>query len=194
MSLHTNTQHSHELALNCIGRYLKNTSTRGMVTNPTKELTLDAYPDADFAGMYGHEKPIDPACARSQSGFIIVFAGVPVMWQSKHQTETALSTMEAEIIALAACMRELIPIMDMVASLADAVGLTAGDVNMKVMKITRVHWCWPRRCHHNYYATKTIWFHEEINKRGIKLLKIDTTEQLGDIFTKGLSQPTFEYL
>jgi len=29
-----------------------------------------------------------------------VFAGVPVMWQSKLQTETALSTMEAEIIAL----------------------------------------------------------------------------------------------
>jgi len=45
-----------------------------------------------------------------------------------------------------------------------------------------------------YYATKTIWFREEINKRGITLLKIDTTEQLGDIFSKGLSQPTFEYL
>ncbi len=45
-----------------------------------------------------------------------------------------------------------------------------------------------------YYTTKTIWFHEEIHKRGIKLLKIDTSEQLGDIFTKGLAQPTFEYL
>ena len=47
-----------------------------------------------------------------------------------------------------------------------------------------------------YYATKTIWFCdcEEIHKWGIKLLKIDTTEQLRDIFTKGLSQPTFEYL
>ena len=38
-----------------------------------------------------------------QSGFVIVFAGVPVMWQSKLQTETALSTMEAEIIALGSC-------------------------------------------------------------------------------------------
>jgi hypothetical protein len=34
-------------------------------------------------------------------------------------------------ILLAACMRELIPIMDMVASLVVAVDLTAGDVNMK---------------------------------------------------------------
>jgi hypothetical protein len=49
-----------------------------MVINPTRELTIDAYSDADFAGMYGHEKPTDPACAKSRSGFVIVFAGVPV--------------------------------------------------------------------------------------------------------------------
>jgi hypothetical protein len=103
-----------------------------MIINPTKELVIDAYPDADFAGMYGYEKPTDPACAKSRTGFVIVFAGMPVMWQSKLQTETALSTMEAEIIALAACMRELIPIMDMVQELAVAVGKSAGAVNMKV--------------------------------------------------------------
>ena len=48
--------------------------------------------------------------------------------------------------------------------------------------------------HSKYYATKTIWFWEEIHKQGIKLLKIDTSKQLGDMFTKGLAQPTFEYL
>ena len=45
-----------------------------------------------------------------------------------------------------------------------------------------------------YYAAKTIWFWEQIVKLGIKLLKIDTTEQLGDIFTKGLVKTSFEYL
>ena len=69
-------KHSHELALKRIGRYLKNTSSRGMVINSMRELTIDAYPDADFSGMYGHEKPTDPACAKSCSGFVIVFAGV----------------------------------------------------------------------------------------------------------------------
>ncbi len=95
-------KHSHELALKRIGRYLKNTSSCGMVINPTRELTIDAHPDADFAGMYGHEKPTDPACAKSRSGFVIVFAGVLVLWQSKLQTQTALSTMEAKVIALGA--------------------------------------------------------------------------------------------
>ena len=45
-----------------------------------------------------------------------------------------------------------------------------------------------------YYASKTIWFCEEINKKGIKLLNIDSVDQLGDIFTKGLPKVTFEYL
>jgi hypothetical protein len=45
-----------------------------------------------------------------------------------------------------------------------------------------------------YYAIKTVWFREEIIRRGIKLLKIDTVEQLGDIFTKGLTRVVFEYL
>ena len=45
-----------------------------------------------------------------------------------------------------------------------------------------------------YYAVKTHWFREEIRKRCIQVVKISTVEQLGDIFTKGLSRPTFEYL
>ena len=45
-----------------------------------------------------------------------------------------------------------------------------------------------------YYATKMIQFCEENNKRKIALLKIATTEKLGDLFTKGLPRATFEYL
>ncbi len=125
-----------------------------------------------------------------------------MLWQSKLQTQTALSTMEAEVIALGACMRELITIMDMVQLLAVVVGMPAGDVNMRVSvhednlgALVLAETLPPQftLCG-KYYATKTIWFHEEINKRGIKLLKIETSEQLGDTFTKGLAKPTFEYL
>ena len=170
-------KHSHKLALKRIGRYLKNTASCVMIINLTRELVIDAYPDADFSGMYGYEKPTDPACAKSCTGFVIVFAGVPVMWQSKPQNETALSTMEAEIISLATCMRELIPIMDMVQELAVAVGKSAGDVNMKVSvhednsgALVLAKTLPPQftPCS-KYYATKTIWFREEIHKRGIKL-------------------------
>ena len=48
--------------------------------------------------------------------------------------------------------------------------------------------------HRKYYETKTIWFHDEIVKRGIKILKMDIVEQLGELFTKGLPRTAFEYL
>ena len=45
-----------------------------------------------------------------------------------------------------------------------------------------------------YYAAETVWFREENMKREVKLFKIDTKEQHGDIFTKGLARPQFKYL
>ena len=45
-----------------------------------------------------------------------------------------------------------------------------------------------------HYAIKTVWFREQIVTRGIVLVKIDTVEQLGDMFTKGLGKVPFEYL
>lgn len=90
-----------ELVLKRIGRYLKTTPDRGLVLNPSRELKIDCYPDAGFAGMYGYKNSSDPSCVKSRTGFVITVANCPVLRQSKLQTETALSTMEAEIIALA---------------------------------------------------------------------------------------------
>ena len=194
---------SHEKALKRIGRYLKATRDKGLIFNPSGKLKVDAYPDADFAGLYGHEKVTDPACAKSRTGFLIAVSDCPMVWVSKLQTETALSTMEAEIIALAHCCRELFPVVDTVAELGKVVGLDTSDlVSMHVsvhednagaliLAQTIPPQFTPRS---KYYAIKTVWFREEIHKRGIKLLKIDTVEQLGDIFTKGLPRATFEYL
>jgi hypothetical protein len=104
-----------------------------MVMNPSSNVCkIDAYPDADFAGMYGHDNHTDLACAKSCTGFIITFAECPVFWQSKLQTETALSMMEAKIIALSACCRELFSIIDMVCSLAVATNLPIGNRTMNV--------------------------------------------------------------
>ncbi len=86
--------------------YLKQTCYQGMVMNPSSNVCkIDAYPDADVAGIYGHEQHTDPACTKSWTGCIITFADCPILWQSKLQTEMTLSTMEAEIIALSACCR-----------------------------------------------------------------------------------------
>ena len=146
-------------------------------------MKVDCYPDADFAGLYGYEKDNDPVCVKSGTGYVINVADCPVLWQSKLQTETALSTMEAEIVALAHSCRELFPVMDLVLELGDAVGVPCRDytwmhvsihednVGALVLAETLPPQFTPRSKH---YAIKTIWFREQIQARGIKLCKIET--------------------
>jgi hypothetical protein len=119
---------SHEKVLKRIGRYLKAMRDKGLVLKPSGTLKVDGYPDADFAGLYGHEKMTDPACAKSRTGFLISVSDCPMVWVSKLQTETALSTMEVEIIALAHCCRELFPVVDIVSEVGDVVGLDTKDL------------------------------------------------------------------
>ena len=192
----------HELSLNRLAIHLKNTQDQGIVLDPNYDIfKVDAYPDADFTGIYGQEKYDDPACAKSRTGFIITFADCPILWISKLQTETDLSKKEAEIISLARCCRELFPIIDITQSLGKAVGLPFRVISMKLpvhednaSAIILARTLPPKfmPCS-KYYATNTVWFCEDINKRNIVLFKIATPEQLGDLFTKVLHRATFEY-
>ena len=68
----------------------------GLVLNPNYDVCkLDAYPYADFSGMYVHDKPTDPVYVKIHAGFIVTFLDFPVLWVSKLQIKTARSTMEA---------------------------------------------------------------------------------------------------
>ncbi len=42
----------------------------------------------------------DPVCVKSRTEYVIMVMNCPVMWQTKLQSETALSTMEAKMVAL----------------------------------------------------------------------------------------------
>jgi hypothetical protein len=45
-----------------------------------------------------------------------------------------------------------------------------------------------------HYAIKYLWFREQIGPRQIELVKIATDEQLGDLFTKELTNVKFSKL
>ena len=66
----------------------------------------------------------------SITGYVITVPDCNVLWQSKVQSETAMSTMEVEMIGLVHTCRELLPIMDVVATLGEAVGLPKDQTTM----------------------------------------------------------------
>ena len=194
---------SHEVAVKRIGRYLKGTMDKGLILEPSDDLSIDCYPDADFAGLWGHEHPQDPHCVKSRTGYVITLAGCPVLWVSKLQTEIALSTMESEYVALSTSCKDLFPIMDLVQEIGSFFDLPVKDRarfhirihedNVGALTLGKLE---PRRMtpRSKHYGIKYHWFREQIESRGIDLVKISTKEQLGDIFTKGLGRVTFEYL
>ena len=122
-------------------------------------------------------------------------ANCPVLWVSKLQTETALSTMRAEINALAYSCKKLFPIIDLMSELGTIAGLPTKDLTTMYVSIYEdnagdlvLDEMIPPQFtpHSKWYALKEVWFHEEIHKPGIKLFKINTLKQLGDMFTKGI--------
>ena len=73
-------------------------------------LRLDLWADADFAGCWNAEEQHDPDTSRSRSGYVVTLKGLPIIWKSQLQVGTALSTAEAEMGALSAGMRALVPL------------------------------------------------------------------------------------
>jgi hypothetical protein len=129
----------------------------------------------------------------------MTLGGCPIQWNSKLQTEIALSTTEAEYIALSQAMRELIPLRRLLLEVVTAMklpGITNSiikstvfeDNNGAISTATAVRMT-PRTKH---IAVKYHFFKSHINVgTGISLSKIDTNLQKADIFTKGLAPQKF---
>jgi hypothetical protein len=114
---------SHGRAIKQIVRYLKGTRTRGLIMRPTDALNLDCYVDADFAGLWGSEDDQDSLSARFRTGYVLTLGGCPLTWCSTLQIEIALSTMEAEYIALSHSMRDLLLMQRLLVKVNSALGL-----------------------------------------------------------------------
>jgi hypothetical protein len=190
---------SHEEAVKHICRYLQGVKDNGLMFKPSNDLELDCYVDADFAGLWNYESDQDPVCVKSRTGYVMTLGGCPIQWNSKLQTEIALSTTEAEYIALSQAMRELIPLRRLLLEIVTAMklpGITHSlvkstvfeDNNGAIATATAVKMT-PRTKH---IAVKYHFFKSHLDVgTGISLAKINTNLQKADIFTKGLAPQKF---
>ena len=185
---------SHEDAVCRICRYLQGTKEKGVRFKPSTSLTLDCYVDADFAGLYGVEDSQDPVCVKSRTGYCLTLGNCPVIWVSKLQTEVALSTTEAEYIALSQSMRDLLPMRRLLEETGKVLELDLGkpamihstvfEDNNGALSLALSPKMSPRTKH---IAIKYHHFRENVGEsKGIRIVKIDTNLQKADIFTKGL--------
>ena len=79
----SNPMLSHEIAVKRIRRYLLGTKNLGIVYNPDMKKGLECYVDADFAGGWAKADADNPDNVLSRTGYIIMYAGCPLIWASR---------------------------------------------------------------------------------------------------------------
>ena len=190
---------SHAEAVKRIGHYLLATRDKGLLIRPNADWHFDCWVDADFSGNWRRtDAHIDPMTSKSRSGWIVRFAGAPITWASKMQTITAMSTTEAEYIALSTSLREVIPLMGLlqearehglgIDELPPRVHCTVFEDNSGALELARLPKIRPRTKHINQAYHH---FREHVERGEILVEATPTQRQIADVLTKPLAEPTF---
>jgi hypothetical protein len=191
---------SHGDAILYLVRYLKKTRDIGLKFTPDPSKGFECYCDSDFSGLWNKEfAPVDPSTAKSRSGWIIFYAGCPVSWASKLQSQVALSTTEAEYIAMSQALRDVIPVMNLLQEMRERdfqvictepyVYCKVFEDNSGALELARLPKLRPRTKHINVCYHH---FREHVRKGLIKIFPIDTKDQIADVLTKPLAQNDFQ--
>ena len=191
----------HEQAVKRIGRYLLHTRNHGLIYRPQPSGSLDMYVDADFAGTWHKEYAHLRSSCLSRTGYVITYNGCPIHWGSRLQSEIALSTTEAEYIALSTATRELLPLRRILLELSSASPMatttplppsTIYEDNASC--ITLAHRETQLRPRTKHIALKFHHFRDHVLAGTLRITKVPTTTNWADIFTKPLTQYVHERL
>ena len=77
-------------------------------------MILDFYVNKYFAGLWKYEDDQYPVCVKSRNGYVMTLGGFLLHWVSTLQTNTALSTLEAEYITLFQDMRDVLTLKQLI--------------------------------------------------------------------------------
>ena len=203
MAVHQCARHSsspklsHERAVTRIGRYLIDEKSRGIMCKEDRSRGLECFVDADFAGGWNTEDPLNPENLLSRTGFVITYQGIPIFWRSKLQTEIALSTCEAEYVALSTAMREVMPLLQLLKDLSIVCDVitTPPTITCKVFEDNQsciaVAESKKPPVRTKYIAIKYHHFRSLVDSKVINIDYIDTKKQLADMLTKPIENNQF---
>jgi hypothetical protein len=161
-------------------RYIKGTQ-HCCIKYGSSDLTLTGYSDSDWAS--------DVDSRRSTTGYIFMLAGGPISWKSKCQPTVALSSTEAEYMALTATAQEAMSLRTLCGELginvADPVLIYGDNQGALAMALNPT-------MHHKskHIDIKQHFIREKVADGDVQLQYISTKRMLADALTKPLSKVT----
>ncbi|GJZ18865.1 integrase, catalytic region, zinc finger, CCHC-type containing protein [Tanacetum coccineum] len=147
-------------------------------------MALTAYADADHAGCQDTR--------RSTSGSAEFLGDKLVSWSSKKQKITAISTTEAEYIAMSGCYAQILWMRSQLTDYSfvfNKIPLYCDNRSAIALCCNNVQ---HSRSKHIYIRHHFI--REQVEKGVVELYFVTTDYQLADIFTKALPRERFEFL
>ena len=174
------------------------TLTGSLAKSDKSKVRLTAWPDADLNGCH--------LTTKSTSGFFLELAGadgrgLPLSWGSKKQGATALHTAEAEMVSLASCLRsEAIPMQTLLQHfLRRPIDLDVMEDNAATIVAASRGYSPAMRHLTRSQRTSLGFVHDMISQKpnpgegSISIVKADTKEHRGDMFTKELEPKAFDH-
>jgi hypothetical protein len=172
----------HHAAVLHLLRYVKGTSDLGITYGNNEDAVLHGYSDSDWAAN------IDTR--RSTTGYVFFLCGGPVSWRSKVQQTVALSSTEAEYMALTSSAQEAMSLRmlckDFHVDVDDAVLLYEDNQGAIAMSINPVMHSTAK-----HISIKQHFIREKVQNGDVRLEYISTVDMIADALTKALSKVTF---
>ena len=175
----------HWLALKWTLRYLKGAKKYGILYRGNEELKGEAlvgYCDSDLTGNIDNMK--------SQTGYIFTLFGGAISWKSTLQSVVALSTTEAEYMAITAAVKESFWLRGIAGEFGvEQRTIPIGCDNSGAISLAK-HQVFHERSKH--IDVRYHFVREEIEKGNIVVFKVNTADNPADMLTKPLTREKFE--
>lgn len=176
----------HWVALKRVLRYLKHTENYALMYKQNKkESLIHGYCDADWASNEDDR--------RSCTGYVFIFQGGAISWNSRRQQTVALSTTEAEYMSLSSGTQEAMWLKQMQDDFwphLASIPLTMLCDNQSTIKLAGTENYHSRSKHidirHHFVRDKVL-----SNKLVVKY--VQSSEMVADALTKGTPQLTLDY-
>ncbi|CAA7041690.1 unnamed protein product [Microthlaspi erraticum] len=172
----------HWEAVKWLLRYLRSSTDLNLVYTKGENFRVQGYCDSDYAG--------DLDRRRSISGYVFTVGGNTVSWKSSLQSIAALSTTEAEYIALTKAVKEAIWIRGLLIDM----GLKAEKASVWCDSQSAICLSKNNAFHERtkHMATKFNFIRDIIEEGEVEVLKIHTSENPADMLTKGIHVKKFD--
>uniref|UniRef100_A0A2N9IT68 CCHC-type domain-containing protein n=1 Tax=Fagus sylvatica TaxID=28930 RepID=A0A2N9IT68_FAGSY len=179
-----NPGREHWNAVKWIFRYLKGTAEHEILfSRQPGTNSVVGYVDADYAGEVDDR--------RSTTGYVFTLSGRPICWKSTLQSIVAMSTTEAEYMAVAEAAKEALWLKGLVKEL----GLNQGGVQMHCDSQSAIYLA-KNQVYHARTKHIDVRFHkirELIVTGDIVLEKVHTSENAADMLTKPVTTAKFKH-